>query len=161
MTEPISIPYAEEAEAALIFEFICSLARFEKLEDLVEADLETIRNGLFDPASPARCLLAFSGEAPVGFALFFFNFSTFLARPGIYLEDLFIVPEARSRGVGRQLLQTLAKIALERNCGRLEWAVLDWNDRAIQFYEALGAKPQDAWTVYRLEGSALIDLAED
>ena len=161
MTEPISIRYAEETDAALVLEFICSLARFEKLEDLVEADLETIKDGLFDPASPARCLLAFSGETPVGFALFFFNFSTFQVRPGIYLEDLFIVPEARSRGVGKRLLQTLAKIALDRNCGRLEWAVLDWNDRAIQFYEALGARPQDAWTVYRLEGSALIDLAED
>ena len=161
MTEPISIRYAEEADAARVLEFICLLARFEKLEDLVKADLETVKNELFDPASPARCLLAFSGDTPVGFALFFFNFSTLLGRPGIYLEDLFIVPEARSRGVGRRLLQTLAKIALERNCGRLEWAVLDWNDRAIQFYEALGAKPQDAWTVYRLEGSALIDLAGD
>ena len=161
MTEPISIRYAEEADAALVLKFICSLARFEKLQDLVEADLETIKDGLFDPASPARCLLAFSGDTPVGFALFFFNFSTFLGRPGIYLEDLFIVPAARSRGVGRRLLQTLAKRALERNCGRLEWAVLDWNDRAIQFYEALGARPQDAWTVYRLEGSALMDLARD
>jgi len=161
MTEPISIRYAEEADAALVLEFICSLARFEKLEDLVEADLKTIREGLFDPASPARCLLAFSGDTPVGFALFFFNFSTFLGRPGIYLEDLFIVPAARSRGVGRRLLQSLAKIALDKNCGRLDWAVLDWNDRAIQFYEALGAVPQDSWTVYRLEGSALIDLAED
>ncbi len=161
MTEPISIRYAQEADAALVLEFICSLARFEKLENLVEVNLKTIRDELFDPASPARCLLAFSGEAPVGFALFFFTFSTFLGRPGIYLEDLFVVPEARSRGVGQRLLQTLAKIALDRNCGRLEWAVLDWNDRAIQFYEALGARPQDAWTVYRLEGSALMDLAGD
>ncbi len=109
MTEPISIRFAEEPDAALVLEFICLLARFEKLEDLVEANLDTIKDGLFDPASPARCLLAFSGEAPVGFALFFFNFSTFQGRPGIYLEDLFIVPEARSRGVGRLLLQTLAK----------------------------------------------------
>ena len=161
MTEQISIRYAKEADAPLVWQFILSLARFEKLDGQVEADLETLRDRLFDQASPAHCLLAFSGETPVGFALFFYNFSTFLGRPGIYIEDLFIVPEARSKGVGKQLLRRLAKIALDKNCGRLEWSVLDWNERAIQFYEALGAKGQNEWTVYRLEGSALQELAQD
>lgn len=159
MEESVTIRFAEEADAPLILQFIRSLAQFEKLEDQVEATLETLKDGLFDKDGPAQCLLAYADDAPVGFALFFFNFSSFLGRVGLYLEDLFVVPEARSKGVGALLLQTLAKIAVENGCGRMEWAVLDWNQRAIDFYLTLGAGPTDGWQVYRLGEEELKALA--
>ena len=118
-----------------------------------------LRQALFGPRPYAEVVLAEDAGAPVGFALFFHNFSTFLGRPGIYLEDLFVVPEARGRGVGRALLAHLARLAVERGCGRVEWAVLDWNAPAIRFYDSLGARPNDEWTVYRLTGDALTALA--
>jgi GNAT superfamily N-acetyltransferase len=121
-------------------------------EDLLAA-------GLFGARPYAEVLLAVDEDRPVGFALFFHNFSTFLGRPGIYLEDLFVVPEERAGGIGRALLEHLARLAVDRGCGRLEWAVLDWNRDAIAFYERLGARPNSDWTVYRLTGEALATLA--
>jgi len=159
MTDEIHIRYATKADTELVLDFIRALASFERLADQVQADSETLMRQLFDADGPGRCLLAYSGETPVGFALFFFNFSTFLGRKGIYIEDLFVLPKMRSKGIGGLLLQRLAKIAAEKGCGRLEWAVLDWNQRAIEFYESLGAQPQKGWTVYRLEGEALGRLA--
>jgi GNAT superfamily N-acetyltransferase len=122
-------------------------------------DSAALRRGLFGERPYAEVLIGEEDGAPVGFALFFHNFSTFLGRPGIYLEDLFVRPEHRGKGYGRELLQRLAEIAVERDCGRLEWAVLDWNEPAIGFYRKLGARPNDDWTVYRLAGDALRDLA--
>jgi GNAT superfamily N-acetyltransferase len=140
-------------------ELIRGLARFEKLEGEVTMTEDLLAKGLFGDRPYAETLLAEEDGTPVGFALFFHNFSTFLARPGLYLEDLFVVPGYRSRGIGRALLAELARVAVERGCGRLEWAVLDWNRDAIAFYERLGARPNSEWTVYRLTGEALRSLA--
>jgi GNAT superfamily N-acetyltransferase len=152
---------AEAADVPAIADLIRGLARFEKLEHDVTLTEEQLAKNLFGPRRYAETLLAEEGGAPVGFALFFHNFSTFLARPGIYLEDLFVVPEQRGRGIGRALLQRIARIAVERDCGRLEWSVLDWNRDAIGFYERLGAKPNSEWTVYRLAGEALTALGRE
>lgn len=152
---------AEAADVPVIAELIRGLARFEKLEHDVTMTEELLAQNLFGPHRYAETLLAEDGAAPVGFALFFHNFSTFLALPGIYLEDLFVVPEHRGRGIGRSLLQRLAQIAVERGCGRLEWSVLDWNRDAIGFYERLGARPNNEWTVYRLTGEALASLGRE
>jgi GNAT superfamily N-acetyltransferase len=155
----LQIRFAERADVPLILRLIKALSVYEKLEDRVIATEEKIDHALFGPRPYAETLIAeLDGEA-VGFALFFHNFSTFLAQPGIYLEDLFVEPEHRGAGVGRALLERLASIALERDCGRLEWAVLDWNKDAIGFYRRLGATPNDDWTVYRLTGEALRALA--
>jgi GNAT superfamily N-acetyltransferase len=150
---------ASPADVALILRFIRELARYEKLEDSVVATEEMIRETLFGARPYAEVIIAEEGDTPVGFALFFHNYSTFLGQPGIYLEDLFVVPEGRGRGYGKALLAELARIAVERNCGRVEWAVLNWNTPAIEFYKSLGAKPQDEWTVYRVTGEALTKLA--
>jgi GNAT superfamily N-acetyltransferase len=152
---------AEAADVPVVADLIRGLARYEKLESDVTMTDELLAENLFGPRRYAETLLAEDGGAPVGFALFFHNFSTFLARPGIYLEDLFVVPEHRGRGIGRALLQRLAKIAVERGCGRLEWSVLDWNRDAIGFYERLGARPNSEWTVYRLVGEALTALGRE
>jgi GNAT superfamily N-acetyltransferase len=147
------------ADVPLIAQLIRGLARFEKLEDEVTMTEDLLAKGLFGDRPYAETLLAEEGGTPVGFALFFHNFSTFLARPGLYLEDLFVIPEHRGHGVGRSLLVALAHVAVERGCGRLEWSVLDWNRDAIGFYERLGARPNSQWTVYRLAGEALRSLA--
>ncbi|HMJ37985.1 MAG TPA: GNAT family N-acetyltransferase [Verrucomicrobiae bacterium] len=152
---------AEAADVPVIADLIRGLARYEKLEQEVTMTEELLAKNLFGSERYAETLLAEDGEAPVGFALFFHNFSTFLALPGIYLEDLFVVPEYRGRGIGRALLQRLATIAVERGCGRLEWSVLDWNRDAIGFYERLGARPNSEWTVYRLAGEALTSLGRE
>jgi GNAT superfamily N-acetyltransferase len=152
---------ADRSDVPVIAGLIRGLARFEKLEEEVTMTEELLARNLFGPRPYAETLIAEDGAAPVGFALFFHNFSTFLAKPGIYLEDLFVVPEHRGRGIGRALLQRLAQIAVERDCGRLEWAVLDWNREAIGFYERLGAKPNSEWTVYRLTGEALTVLGRE
>ena len=157
----LAIRMAEPADVPVIADLIRGLARFEKLEDEVTMTEELLAKNLFRPRPYAETLIAEDGGTPVGFALFFHNFSTFLAKPGIYLEDLFVVPEQRGRGIGRALLHRLAQIALERDCGRLEWAVLDWNREAIGFYERLGAKPNSEWTVYRLAGEALTSLGRE
>jgi GNAT superfamily N-acetyltransferase len=147
------------ADVPLIASLIRGLAVFEKLEDEVTLTEDLLAKGLFGERPYAETLLAEEDGAPVGFALFFHSFSTFLARPGIYLEDLFVVPDHRGHGVGRALLVALARVAVERDCGRLEWSVLDWNRDAIGFYERLGARPNSEWTVYRLAGEALRSLA--
>lgn len=150
---------AEVADVPAIATLIRGLARYEKLEHEVVLTHDLLEAGLFGPRPYAEALLAEADGLPVGFALFFHNFSTFLARPGIYLEDLFVLPDHRGSGVGRALLTRLAGLAVERGCGRLEWAVLDWNVDAVAFYERLGAKPNSDWTVYRLAGEALTGLA--
>jgi len=155
----MSIRFGERSDVAVIAALIRELARYEKLEQEVTMTEELLDKSLFGPRPYAETLLAEEEGKAVGFALFFHSFSTFLARPGIYLEDLFVVPEQRGRGIGRALLERLAQIAIERDCGRLEWAVLDWNRDAIGFYERLGAKPNSEWTVYRLTGESLRALA--
>ncbi len=155
----LSIRPANEADVPLILEFIRGLARYERLAHEVVATEELLHHWLFGPRPVAEVLLAELGGAPAGFALYFHNFSTFLGRPGIYLEDLFVRPEVRGRGVGIGLLSELARLAVARGCGRLEWSVLDWNESAIGFYRALGAVPQDEWTVFRVTGDALTRLA--
>jgi GNAT superfamily N-acetyltransferase len=155
----IEIRLAQPADVPLITQLINALAVYEKLEHEVKATDDKIRNALFGKRPYAETLIAeYEGE-PAGFALFFHNFSTFLAQPGLYLEDLFVKPDHRSHGIGRALLRRLAQIAVERGCGRMEWAVLDWNVDAIRFYERLGAKPNLEWTVYRLTGESLEALA--
>ena len=149
-------------DLALIEGFIRGLAEYERLAAEVRFDTATLDRFLFGERSYAETLIAESEESgePLGFALYFHNFSTFLGRPGIYLEDLFVAPEHRGRGAGRALLRRLAEVAVERECGRLEWSVLDWNRSAIGFYRALGALPQEEWTVFRLTGDALTWLAK-
>ena len=155
----VSIRPATHNDVPVIAELIRGLARFEKLEHEVVMTEDMLTAGLFGERPYAEVLLADDEEQPVGFALFFHNFSTFLGRPGIYLEDLFVVPEHRGKGIGQLLLATLARLAVERGCGRLEWAVLDWNQEAIRFYERLGARPNSDWTIYRLTGESLSALA--
>lgn len=153
---------ANTNDVPVILELIKALAEFEKLSHEVVATEALLREQLF-PAKgqpPAEVIICEVDGAPVGFALFFTSFSTFLSKPGIYLEDLFIKPEIRSRGLGKKMLVELARIAVSRGCGRLEWSVLDWNIRARKFYEDLGAKPMNEWTVHRVTGSALTGLAE-
>jgi GNAT superfamily N-acetyltransferase len=157
----VEIRPAEPADVPVIAELIWQLARFEKLEKEVVLTEELLKAGLFGNRPYAEAVLAEEGGEPIGFALFFHTFSTFLARPGLYLEDLFVLPEHRGRGVGRALLGHLARLAVERRCGRLEWAVLNWNKEAIRFYERLGAHPNSEWTVYRLAGEALQTLARE
>ena len=151
--------FAERKDAALILEFIKALAEYEKLSDEVVATPETLEEWIFD-RQKAEVIFALEDGVEVGFALFFHNFSTFLGRAGLYLEDLFVKPVYRGRGYGKGLLATLAKIALERGCGRLEWVCLDWNKPSIDFYKSLGAVPMDDWTIYRVTGDTLKQLSE-
>lgn len=155
----VSIRFGELRDVPVIAELIRGLARYEKLEDEVTMTEDRLTAALFGERRYAETLIAEDGGEAVGFALFFHNFSTFLAQPGIYLEDLFVKPEHRGSGTGRALLERLARIAVERGCGRLEWAVLDWNTEAIRFYERLGARPNSDWTIYRLAAEGLRRLA--
>ncbi|MHB8612567.1 MAG: GNAT family N-acetyltransferase [Candidatus Dormibacteraceae bacterium] len=157
----LAIRPADEGDVPVIAELIRGLARFEKLEHEVTMTEDRLAASLFGQRRYAETLIAEEDGEAVGLALFFHNFSTFLAQPGIYLEDLFVVPEHRGRGIGRALLKELARLAVERGCGRLEWAVLDWNRDAIGFYERLGARPNSDWTVYRLAGEALTVLGRE
>jgi GNAT superfamily N-acetyltransferase len=150
---------ATPADVPLILSFIRKLAEYERLLHVVVASEELLRETLFGARPYAEVIFAVDDDVEVGFALFFHNYSTFLAQPGIYLEDLFVDPDRRGRGYGKKLLQRLAAIAVERRCGRLEWAVLDWNEPSINFYKSLGALPQDEWTVYRVTGDTLAALA--
>ena len=161
MSDPtgLTITIATEHDVAHILTFIKALAEYERLADSVVATEEGLRATLFGPRPYAECVIARWKGEPAGFALFFHNYSTFLARPGVYLEDLFVNPEFRGKGIGRSLLQYLAKVALDRNCGRLEWSVLDWNESAIGFYKSLGAEPLEDWTIFRVKGEALARLA--
>ena len=154
----IEIRTSQPDDVSLIHGFIKELAAYEKLAHEAVASEADIRDTLFDAESKARCLIAeLDGEA-IGFALYFYNYSTFLGRYGIYLEDLYVRESHRGYGAGKALLTRLAEIAVSENCGRLEWSVLNWNQPAIDFYKSLGAKPQDEWTVYRLTGEALRKL---
>ncbi len=151
---------ATEADVPLILSFIRELAEYERLSHELVVTEEALRESLFGERRFAEVVLGYLGVDPAGFALFFHNFSTFLGKPGIYLEDLYVKPEFRGAGIGRALLVHLAKLARERGCGRLEWSVLDWNEPAIGFYRGIGASPVGGWTVYRLTGEALEELAE-
>ena len=157
--ERYTLRFAVPDDVPLILELIRGLAEYEKLAHECIATEELLRRHLFGERSYAEVLIGEFDGAPVGFALFFHTFSTFLARPGIYLEDLFVKPEWRGRGFGRVFLKELARLALERGCGRLEWAVLDWNEPAIRFYRRLGAEPLDEWTTFRVTGEPLRYLA--
>ena len=151
--------FAEESDCGLVLSFIRGLADYEKMSDQVVATEELLREWIFEKRK-AEVLFVCDDDKEVGFALFFHNFSTFLGRAGIYLEDLFVLPEYRGKGYGKALLKKLAQITAERGCGRLEWACLDWNQPSIDFYRSLGALPMDEWTTYRLTGDTLQKMAE-
>jgi GNAT superfamily N-acetyltransferase len=159
MQNHFKIKFATINDVPLILTFIKELAEYEKLAHEVEATEELLRDTLFGPNAHAEVILGFVDHEPVAFALYFHNFSTFLGKPGIYLEDLFVKPAARGLGLGKKMLAFLAHLAKARNCGRFEWWVLDWNKSAIGFYKRLGAKPMDEWTVFRVTEKALDDLA--
>jgi GNAT superfamily N-acetyltransferase len=146
-------------DVPLILQFIRELAEYEQLADACVATEEDLCEHLFGPSAVAHAVLAFVGDEPAGLALYFFSFSTFLARPGLYLEDLFVKPAWRKHGIGHALLAALARIAIDRGCGRMEWAVLNWNEPALRVYRGIGAQPLDDWTVYRLTGESLTELA--
>ena len=152
---------AAHTDVALILSLIRELAVFEKLAHEVTATEADIRTALFGARPAAECVIAEAGGKPAGFALYFHNFSTFLGRAGIYLEDLYVKPDQRGKGYGKRLLAHLAKLTLERNCGRFEWAVLDWNEPAIKFYKSLGAEMMESWKINRLTGAALQKLASE
>ena len=158
--ENFQIRPAAVEDVPIILQLIRDLATYERAPDEVTATEEQLVDVLFGARPAAEVLLAFEGESPVGFAVFFHNFSTWLGRPGLYLEDLFVKPEKRGKGYGRALLVELAKIARDRGCGRMEWAVLNWNEPAIEFYHALGATPMDEWTVFRLTRDGIARLAD-
>lgn len=158
--EKFTIRAAVEADLPLILEFIHELAEYEKLLHEVVATEATLKEHLFGNRPAAEVVIGEWDGNPVAFALYFHNFSTFLGRPGIYLEDLYVKPEMRGKGIGRALLSYLARLAVQRNCGRLEWSVLDWNAPAIRFYRSIGALPMDEWTVQRVTGDALKQLAD-
>ena len=159
MDTKLTFRKAERKDVPLILQFIRELADYEKMLDEVVADEATLEMWIFEKQK-AEVIFAVEGEVEVGFALFFHNFSTFLGRAGIYLEDLFVKPEYRGKGYGKAILKKLAAIAVERGCGRLEWWCLDWNKPSIDFYLSLGAKPMSDWTVYRIAGDTLTQLAE-
>ncbi|MBT8069310.1 MAG: GNAT family N-acetyltransferase [Gammaproteobacteria bacterium] len=156
----IKIRRAEPADAALILRFITDLAIYEKAENEVVATVADIQRSLFSEGANAHALICDIDAAPAGFAVYFFNYSTWLGRNGLYLEDLYVSPESRGQGAGKALLRALAKIAVSKDCGRFEWSVLDWNEPAIKFYQSIGAKPQDEWVGYRLSGKALEAMAQ-
>jgi GNAT superfamily N-acetyltransferase len=160
-TPSLRIRPATEADVPLILRFIRELAEYERLLHEVVATEDRLRDSLFGARPAAEVVIAEEDGEPAGFALFFHNYSTFLAQPGIYLEDLYVRPEARGGGTGRALLAHLARLARERGCGRLEWWVLDWNEPARRFYRSLGAQPMDEWTVHRITGADLERLADE
>ena len=160
VTRPATrIVSATERDVPLVLQMIKDLAEYEQMSNEVTATEDGLRATLFGARPAAEVVIAFAGETPAGFALFFQNFSTFVGRPGLYLEDLFVLPEYRRQGIGRRLLAHVAAIAVERNCGRMEWAVLDWNTPAIHVYRAVAARSMDEWTVFRLVGEELRQLA--
>ncbi|MBY4677470.1 GNAT family N-acetyltransferase [Marinobacterium arenosum] len=157
--QDVTIRPATADDAALIHQYIVELAIYEKAEHEVKASVEEIRASLFGEQSTTRALICQIAGEPVGYAVYFFNYSTWLGKHGLYLEDLYISPKHRGTGAGKALLKHLAQIAVERGCGRFEWSVLDWNEPAIQFYRSIGARPQDEWVGYRLAGDALVEFA--
>jgi GNAT superfamily N-acetyltransferase len=157
----IQIAQAAPGDVPVLLQLIRGLAEYEKLSDEVSATADGLHAALFGPRPVAEAILARLGDTAVGFAVFFHNFSTFVGRPGIYLEDLFVLPEHRGKGIGKALLLHVAALANKRNCGRFEWAVLDWNKPAIEFYRGLGARAMDEWTLYRLSGEPLAALSKN
>jgi GNAT superfamily N-acetyltransferase len=157
----LKIQSATITDVPLILEFIKALAKYEKLSHEVTATEELLKETLFGKQKVAEVIIGYYEETPVGFALFFHNFSTFVGKPGIYLEDLFVKQEYRGKGFGKALLKHVAKIAKEKNCGRFEWSVLDWNEPSIKFYKSLGAKPLHDWTIFRVSGESLTELAKE
>lgn len=157
--KPFNFRYADAADTGLILDFIKELAAYEKMSDEVVATEDLLREQIFEKGG-AEVIFALEDGKEVGFALFFHNFSTFLGRSGLYLEDLFVKPEHRGKGYGKGLLKQLARIALERGCGRMEWWCLDWNQPSIDFYRSLDAEPMSDWTTYRLAGDTLRKMAE-
>lgn len=155
----LAIRNATRDDAGVILQFVKELAAYEKAEHQVLATESSIRESIFSDESATKALICESDGQPVGLAVYFLNYSTWLAKHGLYLEDLYVTPSARGTGAGKALLRHLAQIAVQKECGRFEWSVLDWNEPAIQFYESLGAKPQNEWVGYRLTGQALLDLA--
>lgn len=160
MAAAFTIRDASPADLPVVLQLIRDLAEYERAPKEVIATEEGLRDVLFGAEPAAHVLVASESEEPVGFAVYFFNFSTWLARPGLYLEDLFVKPEKRGHGYGRALLAHLARVAHERGCGRMEWAVLDWNKPAIEFYKKIGAVPMDQWTIFRLTRDGIARLAE-
>jgi GNAT superfamily N-acetyltransferase len=160
MSSPITIAPAAPGDVPTILLFIRELAEYEKLLERVSATEASLRRDLFGPRPYAEVLIGRLDGRPVGYALFFHSYSTFLAKPGIYLEDVYVTPAARGRGVGKALLREVARAARDRDCGRVEWSVLDWNKPSIDFYLSLGAVPLDEWTMYRMDESAIARLAE-
>lgn len=160
MPESVSFRFAEEKDVALVLRFIRELARYEKMEHLVVADEATLRDQLFVRGN-AEVLLVMANQVEVGFALFFHNFSTFLGRAGLYLEDLYVQPEYRGRGIGTRVFRELGRICKERGYGRFEWWCLNWNEPSIRFYRSMGAEAMSDWTVFRIDGQRLTDLAEE
>jgi GNAT superfamily N-acetyltransferase len=153
--------FAEEKDIPLLLSLIKELAIYEKMLDQVSATEESLKKSLLGERKHAEAIIPEYEGNPVGYAIFFHNFSTFEGKPGLYLEDIYVKPEYRGKGIGKALLSYLAKIALERGCARFEWVVLDWNEPSIQFYKSLGAKPQDEWIIYRMEDKAMQKLAEE
>lgn len=158
-TDAVVIRPATTADIGIMLGFITELAIYEKAEHEIIANEELLQRTLFGEHRYAEALIAEYGAEPVGFALYFFSYSTWLAKPGLYLEDLYVSPEHRKRGAGKALFKSLARIAVDRDCGRFEWSVLDWNQPAIDFYEMMGAKPQSEWIKYRLSGAQLNSVA--
>lgn len=157
----ISIRPAQEADAEVILHFIRELAIYEKAEHEVLATVESINRSMFKEHSGVYGLICYKEEKPIGFAVYFYNYSTWLAKPGLYLEDLYVSPEYRGLGAGVALLKRLANIALENDCGRFEWSCLDWNTPSREFYESLGAQPQSEWLGYRMAGDTLVKFAQN
>ncbi len=157
-TPAVTLRYAEETDVEIILGLIRGLAEYERLSHEVTADVETLRTSLFDGRRVAEVVLAENAGIPIGFALFFHNFSSFLGRPGIYIEDIYVEPAWRGKGVGRELLRFIARHAKARGCGRLEWSVLDWNEPAIAFYRKLGGRMLDDWRIFRVAGETLDEL---
>ncbi len=155
----LAIRKATVDDAGLILDFITDLARYEKAESEVIATADDLKRNLFNPDTTTDAVICLSSEVPIGFAVYFLNFSTWLGKDGLYLEDLYISPEHRGLGAGKCLLRYLAKLSLKMNCGRFEWNVLDWNEPAIRVYESIGAKAQKEWVGYRLDGQSLVDSA--
>jgi GNAT superfamily N-acetyltransferase len=160
VTQQFRITPAEERDLPLILRFIKELAEYEKLSAEVVATEATLRQSIFGPSPAAEVVIAYAGDEPAGFAVFFQSFSTFLGKPGLYLEDLFVLPAWRGHGLGRRLLTHLAGLAVDRGYGRMEWSVLDWNELALGVYRRIGARPMDEWTVHRLTGDSLRALAK-
>jgi len=156
----ITIRRATQNDSTIILQFIKELAAYEKAPNAVKANIEDIEKSIFGDSSTVRALICSTGGKPIGFAVYFFNYSTWLGKNGLYLEDLYITPQYRGKGAGEALLRHLAKIAVEKGCGRFEWSVLDWNIPAIEFYKSLGAQPQNEWIPYRLDGEALTSFAK-